>query len=1276
MTVTVRAQEKPFMDDLRSYLSNTGIFEKNQEEARAYYIPARNISLNGDWKFFYSESPAGIPKDFFRVSYNDRKWDRISVPSNWEMQGYGEPMFRNVATPFPNSIPLAMADSLRKIVDGIIPATDMQKRMASYRLRSVSTDPFAVNLPDVPYDVNPTGAYRKTFTIPSSWKGDRVFLRFEKVASAFFVWVNGRELGYNEGAQEPSEFDVTDYVRTGNNTVSVLVFKYSDGYYLESQDYWRLAGIFDDVVVYATPQTRIFDWQVITDFDETYTDSDLSIDVDVKSYAPAAQSLKVNARVSRNGRVVADMTSGAISFPSSGKKRVSLKSTVASPEKWSAESPALYEMALSLTDPSGKIIDHVERKIGFKKTVIRDGVFYLNGAALKVHAVNSHMQHPETGHVMTEDVIRKDMEILKRFNFNAVRTSHYPPVNKYLDLADEYGLYIIDETGDESHATEYVCSMPEFTDMYRERARQMVLRDRNHACVLFWSAGNESGESFNIDEVIKEGRRYDNTRYWMYGGNAALHPAEEIVGPRYDSPLEHEMRYGYNRNDLRPSFMDEYLSVAGNGCGGLDDYWDEIYEHPNLMGGAIWDFVSIGINRDVRTIYDKSPYGTQVNIMGEARLVDSRDGKAIDLNKQEQWIQVYRADNVEITGDKLTLVLDVFPRKFNSSGGYLICKGSNQYGLKQNGAGKLDFYIDTGVRQCLTVGLPDDWENRWHHVRAVYDGKTMSVYCDGAELGSKAASGSIRNLPLSLCIGRDEQKNGQDTNEYICDAVLDNVGIFRSALAPDAELKAEDAALWLDFEEEKREGQFWSYGIGGRTYGSIWPDRTPQPEMWQMKKTVQPLSFKLLDSSTGIVEVWNRNHFTNASFYDTVWTVTEDDKVIDSGELSLDLAALSRTTVKLPFRKPAVIVPGKEYRLNISSMLKKDEIWAPAGYEVSWDQFGLDDWNLPRPAEANSGPALSVKTGDRISVEGGDFSYAFDPVTGGLVSVKSGGKELLNGAMSFGVWRAPLANEIDGWNSWSAPKQQGAGGYGSIGHSDVVASMYYASGLDRLSHIPSSVRIAHSSDELVVIEAREIVLLGTQAGGQSVQFGSAGSFNGFESVYTYTVRPDGSLTVDHRVRPQGNMPGWFPRIGLSLCLDKTLHNVQWYGRGPQANYPDRKSGYRVGIWDTSVEEMYEPYLIPQDYGLRTDNRWIRMTDDEGRGLMFSMDRLFNFNAYDMSTENLTKAVYPYQLRRGETITLNLDYETSGVGDTARGISDSYRAYPGEYRRTVAIRVLR
>jgi len=1230
------AQDKPYLQNLSHYVENTEVFGEGQEDGRTFHIPATSISLDGSWKFLYCNNPDEVPLNFYEPSFNDRKWACIQVPSNWEMQGFGQALFRNCTSPF----------SLENITP-----------------------------PNVPMDVNPTGAYRKTFVMPSSWKDGQVFIRFEKVASAFFLWVNGQQAGYNEGAQEPSEFNITEYVREGRNTVSVLVLKYSDGYYLEGQDYWRLAGIFDDVNVYCSPDARIWDYQLITGFDETFTDSDVSLSVDLKAYRTAKQGYTLKAGIERDGKSVAEMSAGDISIPANGANTVKLSAKVPSPEKWTAETPSLYNVTMTLADAQGKVVDSITKRMGFKKTEIRNGVFFLNGKAIKVNAQNSHMQCPVKGHAMDEATIRKDMEILKQFGFNAVRTSHYPPVNKYLELADEYGLYIIDETGDESHATEWVSDDPGFRDMYRERVRQMVLRDRNHPCVLFWSAGNESGEGPNITEVVNEGKRLDPTRFWMYGGNCDKHVAEDIVGPRYPIPIVHEISCGVDTTDKRPSFMDEYLSVAGNGGGGMDDYWREIYAHDQLLGGAIWDFVSPGLLEPVRSLEDKSPYATPVHIMGRARLVPGPTGNAIDLNVTDQWVQVYRADNVEINGDKLTLTLDIFPRRFNSSGGYMITKGNRQFGLRQKGVDKIEFYIDNGELTSLTGKLPEDWEGRWHNVCAVYDSENMTIWIDGEKTAVRPASGAIRNLPLSICIGRNEQRNGQETDEYISDAIIDNVGIFSYAVCPGDGFDPAKSALWLDFEKECTEGSFYSYGIGARCYGSIWPDRTPQPEMYQMKKSTQPISCRLLDPRTGAVEIVNRNRFLNASVYDTGWTVTEDGRTIQSGTLHLDIEPCGRSVVHIPFTRPEA-VPGKEYRLNISSTLAKDELWAKKGHEVAWKQFELSCWNIPAPSPEKPAGTVSFRREDgRIIASGEGFAYVFDGRSGALCEMQANGRNLLNRPLSLNVWRAPLSNELDGWNSCTlGPMGNGMDdSFGAIGH-DFGLAMYYRAGLDQVNKTAVSVDV-RECDNSVFIDVRELAVFGIPEEKQMDKYITSIAINGIESCYSYRIDADGTVTLSHHVNPQGSMPAWLPRIGVTLSLDESLGNVEWYGRGPQASYPDRKTGYRMGIYKSSVGEMYEPYLFPQDYGLRTDNRWVRFTDGSGKGLQFSIDSPFAFNAYPFTTDNLTKSVYPYQLRRSGAITLNLDYDTSGVGCTAKGIFDAYKTYPAGYSRTITIKIL-
>lgn len=1226
------AQNKGYWEHRYDYLENTDRFEENQEEGRSYYLPARNLSLNGSWKFFWADVPEGIPEGFYREKYNDRKWDDIKVPSNWEMEGYGDKQFRNMATPFK---PIA---------------------------------------PRIPREYNPTGVYRRTFTVPAGWKGDQLFLRFEKVASASFVWINGQEVGYNEGAQEPAEYNVTRFLKSGKNTIAVAVTKYSDGYYLEDQDYWRLAGIFDDVCLYAAPQARLFDWQVVTDLDRDYRDARLDLSVDVKNYGAAGNGdyiVHASLYDAANG-LVTELAPVSLSLREPEKKTVSLSAQVSDPKKWTSETPDLYTLRIRLEREDGMVTDSVSVRMGFKETEIIGEAFCLNGRPMKVNAMNSHMQHPENGHVMDEATIRKDFEILKQFNFNAVRISHYPPVNKYLELANEYGLYIIDEAGVEAHATEWVSGKKEYTEMYRERARRMVLRDRNYPCVLFWSAGNESGEGFNITEVVKEGKRLDPTRYWMYGGNAFSHPAEDIIGPRYPLPMELEVQVGLpsGQADRRPSFMDEYLSVAGNGGGGMDDYWKVVYQYPRSLGGAIWDFVSPGLTEKVRALRDASPNRVQATIMGNARLVKAPGGKAIDLNGHDQWVEVYRNSILEDFGDKLTLSCSLFPRKLVSSCGSFITKGSWQFGLQQQGREELEFYLYTDKKYSIKAPLPANWENNWHEVAAVYDGKEMILYIDGQVGAQGAASGKIKNFPYPVNIGRNAEIHGQETSVYICDAIIGHAGIFKEALPvgknqPLAD-RSSEAALWLDFENETDEGPYYSYGIGARTYGSIWPGRQVQPEMWQMKKTVQPLSFRLLDAGSGTVEVWNRNHFLNASRYVTQWFLEADGEVVGQGLLSLDVPPLSKMQIRVPYTKPA-IEAGKEYFLRFSSSLKTDELWAPAGFEVAWDQLPLS-WYRPVEEIPVRLPDVTVarQTADELVVTGPDFTYAFDKHSGMLTSMIYKGKEMLKEGLSMNVWRAPLANELDGWSAGNAKSPSWKDGYGYM-----VATEFYSTGIDDMTHIPVSFEMREAAGK-VIVSVRDIYLMKGNGRQKQDLYIEGIACNGFENQYEYTITGDGRIELLHRVYPNGTMPKWLPRIGLKLVLDKELNQVAWYGRGPQENYPDRKTGYPVGQYQSTVQEMYEPYLMPQDYGLRTDNRWVKVSDESGRGLLFKMNDLFNFNLYPFSTDNLTKAMYTYQLHPFDGITMNLDYSTSGVGCTARSIFGAYRTMPEEYMRKVVL----
>lgn len=1233
-----------YLEKIYDYIEDTNVFEENQEEGHAYYLADKHLSLNGTWRFFFATTPEGIPHDFFQPAFNDGKWSKIPVPSNWEMYGFGDAQFRNVAAPF------------------------------------------KANPPFVPREDNPTGAYRRTFTIPADWNGQQIFLRMEKVQSASFIWINGKQAGYNEGGQEPAEYDVTNFVKPGKNTIAVCVTKYSDGYYLEGQDYWRLAGIFDDVTVYATPKTRLFDWFVTTDLDDQYRDATLNVNVDVKSYTDAHASYSVRATLAdAQGKKVKEMMSDKFSIDGRGKKTLSLSSFVENPAKWTCETPVLYTLTLELLNENGSAVQQISSKMGFKETEIRHQVFYLNGQPIKINAINTHMQHPELGHTMDEATIRKDMEILKQHNFNAVRTSHYPPVNKYLELADEYGLYIIDEAGTEAHATEYISSDQRFLAMYLERVRQLVLRDRNHPCVLFWSAGNESGEGPIITEVVKEGKRYDPTRYFMYGGNAYAHPGEEIIGPRYPTPYELEMNTAMTpeSDDPRPSFMDEYLSVAGNAGGGLDEYWDIIRRHPRLMGGAIWDYANPGLTDHIRPLTDQSPFHTPVHLMGNAKVQKG----VLNLSGHDEWVEVYRADNVELSSRALTISFDVRPRTLSSmhQGAPYVTKGNTQFGVVQHGADKLQFFLHSGVKHTLEVNLPADWLDKWHHVTASWDGSEMRLYIDHKLCGTESTRpqtdanangnrrgnqsperGVLSNFPYPINIGRYAGNHAADPQTiYTADAEMDNVAIYNKCVA-DGEGTPADAVLYLTFDGNGDEGTFYTIGGNMRTYGCIWPDRTPQPEMRQMKWTTQPLSIRLIDAETGDIEVTNRLHFTDLTQYASHWQLMADGDVLQQGDLQFTAPAQQSQTLRIPLHKPAII-PGKEYRLLITSSLKKDEVWAKAGHEVAWDQLELTSWNIPAaPVRRSSANVSATEDDKQIAISTDDCQYVISKETGNFQQIQVAGKPMLLSPLSFNLWRAPIANEFDSWDAYRVN-----GGYVE-GYGNMVSSLFYSKGVNQLKIKPSEVTLTHNDHETIV-RVRQMVQVGASSYGALDLYISGIQLAGFTIDYTYHFYDDGTAKVHTHLSPQGRLPEMLPRIGFTTSVAKDFSNVTWYGRGPEENYPDRKTGYQVGVWSKSVADMYEPYLLPQDHALRTDNRYVQLLDTSGKGIEISMNEHFNFNAYQFSTDNLTKSQFTYQLQpQSDRYTFNLDFATTGVGCTCVYVLDEYRVKPSTFDRDITI----
>ncbi|MFW6381201.1 MAG: glycoside hydrolase family 2 TIM barrel-domain containing protein [Bacillota bacterium] len=535
-------------------------------------------SLNGIWDFQLFKAPELVPEDFTQRSFEPaiwNGWEQIRVPSNWQLEGYGQPHYTNVQYPFP------------------------------------------VDPPYVPDD-NPTGCYLRQFYISESWQEREVFLRFEGVDSAFYVWINGQKVGYSQGSRLPAEFRITPYLSSGNNRIAVQVMKWSDGSYLEDQDMWWLSGIFRDVYLYSTPRLHIFDYTVNGDLAGNYSDGVFGLEAVINNYGDVSQNVSLELQVyDQSQNCILQTEMGGSLKPGVEPARFEYSQELEQVKKWSAETPNLYRLLLILRDDRGEILEVESCQFGFRKVEIRQGQLLVNGQPIMFKGVNRHEIDPELGRAVSRESMEDDIKLMKRHNINAVRTAHYPNHPYFYDLCDQYGLYVVDETDIECHGMAFtgdpdqLSQDPQWSRAYLERMQQMVYRDKNHPSVIIWSLGNESGFGKNHRQMADWTRDYDPGRPLHYEGDQRLELVD-ITGPMYPRIQEVE-KFGQGEEPVsfrewkepltpdryrnKPLILCEYAHAMGNGPGELKDYWELFYTYPRLQGGFVWDFMDQGLRQ-------------------------------------------------------------------------------------------------------------------------------------------------------------------------------------------------------------------------------------------------------------------------------------------------------------------------------------------------------------------------------------------------------------------------------------------------------------------------------------------------------------------------------------------------------------------------------------------------------------------------------------------------------------------------------------------------------
>lgn len=563
------------------------VIQVNTEPARTSFIPfptrqqalaevdypkhsPRYFSLSGEWRFKWSPHPGARPVGFHEESYRTDDWAQITVPGNWQIQGHGLPIYSNIRYPFPT-------DSL-----------------------------------EAPKDWNPVGSYRRGFELPDTWqwspeKDEPVFLHFEGVNSAFHLWINGRKVGYSQGSRTPAEFDVSAFLRPGRNLIAVAVYRWSDGAYLEDQDFWRLSGIFRDVYLWKASRVRIRDLEVLTDYDPASETGRFELAVELAG--DDAENVLVEAELfeQMGGRRM--LTSGRREAEASGKW--SWQKDIDPVKPWSAEAPDLYTLLVTLSDEQGELLEAVPLRIGFRRVEVVDSVLRLNGQPLILQGVNRHEHDPETGQVVNREDMVRDIVMMKRHNINAVRTAHYPNVPEWYRLCDLYGLYVIDEANYESHGlgredpNHPLVANPDWKEAIVDRTRRMVERDFNHPSILMWSLGNEGSDGPNLLAAYEWAKERDPSR--------PIHYENTNLGP-FDGSSTDITSFMYAKaEDLlslqekwpeKPLILCEYSHAMGNSNGNLDAYWDLIDAHPQLAGAFVWDWMDQGLRQPI-------PYGIE-----------------------------------------------------------------------------------------------------------------------------------------------------------------------------------------------------------------------------------------------------------------------------------------------------------------------------------------------------------------------------------------------------------------------------------------------------------------------------------------------------------------------------------------------------------------------------------------------------------------------------------------------------------------------------------------
>ncbi|MFC7531872.1 glycoside hydrolase family 2 TIM barrel-domain containing protein [Actinoplanes sp. GCM10030250] len=1190
--MTAEGQEAPHAD-LRPYGDlATAAKDTTEHAARSPFV----TSLNGGWRMRLFDRPDDVPAAFAAAGFDASSWPKVTVPHTWQSDFADHPMFRNI----PEEV-------------------------------------WPDSPPNVPRDVNPTGAYVRDFEVPRNWDGGREFLRFEGVTSGYFVWVNGSYAGYDQGGYTPAEFDVTSLVKPGRNTVAVQVHRWGSGSYLEDFDQWRYSGIFRDVWLYRTEQVRLRDAYVTTDLDDAHRDALLSARVDV---AGEAEGYAVRGTLrDAGGRTVVTM-----SEPVGQDGRVTLSAPVSNPAKWTAEEPSLYTLGLELLAPGGRAAHITAQAVGFREISVRDKQLLVNGQRILVKGVNRAETDPDTGRHVTRAAQRNDVFLMKRLHLNAVRTAHYPSDPHLYDLANRYGLWVDDEVDIETHSRENcpancLASRPEWQAAFADRFQAMVARDKNHPSVLMWDTGNEAGLGTAHHAMAAWADTAEPTRPLYHQSNSpdGDAPFADVSGPRYPTPASVENKA---RTGTKPIVMGEYAHAMGNSMGNFDQFWAIARREPSMQGGFVWDWADQNLRQPLFTTPDSSGNRIQAFLVGKPSLVAGHRGQAVSLSSLDDFVDVFRDRRLDVSS---AVTLDAWVRPGQWASSFPILTKGRAYALQMRDQDTLEFGVDTGSFTTVAADVPADWYDNWHRVTGVYDGSALQLYIDGTLAGSVAQTGAVDPGLYEVNVGRNAETQQDDLRGRTGRGLVDDVRIYGSALTP-AQLAADpsgDALLALGFDRADRRGDFLSLGLSlSGTDGMVTSDRRLQPETNEVAWAHSPLRITAVDAAAGLVRVHNEQPAGELRLR-LRWSLTEVDRRLRGGARDVVLAPGQSVDLSLG------AVPANPYDrqrwLTVAAETLTDLPWARRGWKFAEEQFAVGGRVVPGilPGPPAGGAPALTRDGDAITVRGDGWRYRFED--GALTSFAADGRELLKAGPELDVIRPPTSNETYGWGT-------------------ADRNVWHDVGLDNLRTTVEEVTTSAGGGAAVI----------------TVKSTAAGTGVSFRQTMSYRIDARGTVTLAHDVRAAGTMP-YLPRLGVALKVPGSMDDFAWYGTGPHETYNDRQSAATTGVWRSTVDEQYVPYSRPQAYGNHTGTHWATLSDGRRSGLLVGSPVGSDLDVSVTRYDDLDRAEYDHQLplvRNRDWVTLHAATGETGMGETPNSVLAPYRLSPnGTYSYELVLRPL-